>query len=249
MILVKAEGLKRVCPDGIEIKDISFEISEKGIYGFLTKNASEKSELARLLAGISEPDGGELIYKERAMLVSDKQTAQIKKKIGYVPQKCFFDQDMTVFEALDFVGKAKSIDPDKRFRQIKEALELTGISNRKNTLVSALSISETRKLSLAASLLGNPDVVIMDDPLRSLDKVQSQNVSRVIELLGTKKVVLLLSTRPSEIEELCAHVAIIANGELAVWGEVEEILKKMNASGFSGLADALDAFSDIVEEE
>lgn len=249
MIFVKAEGLKRVCPDGTEIKDISFEISEKGIYGFLTKNAGEKSELAKLLAGISEPDGGELIYKERAMLTSDKQTAQIKKKIGYVPQKCFFDSDMTAFEALDFVGKAKNIDPDKRFRQIKEALELTGISKRKNTLVSDLSISETRKLSLAASLLGNPDVVIMDDPLRSLDKVQAQNVSRVIELLGTKKVVLTFSTRPSEIEELCAHVAIIANGELAVWGEVDEILKKLKASGFSGLSDALDAFSDIGEEE
>ena len=249
-MLVEAKQLNRSYSNGIELKNISFEIHEKGIYGFLGKDGSGKTELATLLAGIYDCDFGSLIYNGKEMFVSECQTVNIKRKIGYSSEKSFFDEDMTVFEILDFVGKAKQIDPDKRFRQIKEALELMGLSNKKATLVGELSLSEKKRLAIASALLGNPDVVILDEPLRYLDKWQSAEVVKLIKLLGTKKVVLMFSSRPSEIEQLCEYAAILSCGEIMLWDRVEDILNKMEANGgLGGLSDVLEAFTQCGEEE
>ncbi len=249
MALLEAKQLNRVCSEKLTIKDVSFEISEKGIYGFLGEADSGMEELAKLLAGITIPDSGSLFYKEKEMFRSEKQTALIKKKIGYVPDKSFFDGDMTVFEVLDLIGKAKRIDSEKRFLQIKEGLELTGLSKKKNVLIKELTTAEKKRLSITSALLGNPDVMIMYEPLRALDKTQTQNIKSLITFLGTKKVVILFSSRPSEIEELCGFSAIFAQGRIAIFNSVEAILTTLNDNGFGGLADALEAYSAESEKE
>jgi len=234
--------------NGLSLKNISFEINEKGVYGFLGKANSGKSALSRVLCGVCAPDSGTLCYKEKLMYSSSKNTAKMKRKIGYAPQNCFFDAEMTAFEVLDLTGKAKGTDPDKRYRQIKEALELVGLSLKTETLVQELNLSEKKRLSIANAIISNPDVLIFDEPLKYLDKDQSNDVKKIISMLSAKKIVLVFASRPSEIEEMCEHTALMSRGKIVLWDRVDNILNKLNANGISGLDAALEAF-DREEDE
>lgn len=244
MSLLEARQICKEFSDEFSLKDISFEIEEKGVYGFLGKSGSGKSALALVLAGALAPDTGSVVYKGNELYASQKQTALIKKKIGFVPQKCIFDSDMTAFEVLDFTGSAKGVDPDKRYRQIKEALELTGLSEKKDFLVRALSLSEKKRLAIANSLLANPDIIIMDEPLRYLDPAQSDEMKSLILMLEKKKVILIFSAYADDIQTLCSYTAILVRGRIALWDSVESVLSKLRENGADGLGAALNAFSE-----
>ena len=209
MSLLEALDVSLVCSDSFELKDISFEISQKGVYAFLGKSGSGKTVLAELLAGLREPDDGVIIYNDLALYEKEKQTAKIKRKIGYVPQKCFFDADDNVFETLDLVGRAKKIDPDKRYRQIKEALELTGLFEMQAARVGDLSLSQRKRLAIAASLLGNPDVIIMDEPFQYMDKEQASGVKSIIEILRKRKVILMFTSRHADLDQISDNIAFL----------------------------------------
>ncbi len=112
MSLLELKNESKQYPDGFKINDASFSIEEKGIYGFFAKGKAGKTMLATILCGACEVDSGEILYKDKAMHASKKQTAKIKRKIGYVPDACIFPSDLTVSELLDFTGKAKGVDPD-----------------------------------------------------------------------------------------------------------------------------------------
>ena len=243
MSLLKAENICKICAEDFSLKDISFEISEKGIYGFLGKRGAGNTSLAKVLAGVSDIDGGALFYKDVEMNRSSKQGALMKRKIGYVPEKPIFDSGVTSFEVLDLIGKSKKIDPDKRFRQIKEALELTGLSRKGDVLTDHLELHEKKRLAIAASLLGNPDVIIWDEPLRFLDLIQAGEIKKLASMLRNKKVLLIFSANPVDIEEMCDNIAIMSRGEIALWKSKEELLSVLKENELGALSDALEAFS------
>ncbi len=249
MSLLLVKELSKVSADGAVLKNISFQIDEKGVYGFLGKTGSGKSLLCGVLAGACEANDGSVTYKEKQLYVREKQTAQIKRKIGYVPQKSFFDKDMTVFEVLDLMGKAKRVYPDKRFRQIKEALELTGLSAKRECLVGELTLSERKRLSIAAALLGNPDFIIMDEPLQYLDSKQADEVKEIIGMLGKKKVILLFSSRADYIGGMSDKVGFLHEGELILWEDTRGLMKKLDENALGTLDDALCALTDKAREE
>jgi len=241
--LIFAKNVCKALSEGFTVRNISFYIEEKGIYGFLGKSGSGKTALCEILAGACEIDGGELSVKDRPLYGRAALTADIKRKIGYVPAACCYDKDMTVMEVMDMIGLARRVDPDKRYRQIKEALSLTGMSQKTDTLVEDLSLSKRKRLSIAASLIGNPDIIIMDEPLQYLDSKQASEIRSLLRMLQSKKVVLLFSARAANIEDNCSHVAILHNGEIKLWETMESVRAKLEEGGFGGLAGVLDAFS------
>ncbi len=243
MSFIKADNICRNFGEGFSLKNISFEIDAKGIYGFLGKKGAGCSSLAKVLAGAADIDDGALLYNNGRMYVSARQDALMKGRIGYVAEKPVFDGDATVFEALDLVGKAKKVDPDKRFRQIKEALEITGLTIKSDVLTEELSLSERKRLAIAASLLGGPEVLIFDEPLRFLDARESAEIKSLIAMLKSKKVVLIFSSRPDDIGELCGQIGIMSRGELVLWQSAEELLSTLKENGLGGLSAALEAFS------
>ena len=243
MSLLELNGVGCQCQSGFELKNISFEINEKGVYGFLGKSGSGKTVLAQVLAGARQTDSGSVKYKDVELYETQKQTAQLKRKIGYVPQKCFFDMDDTAFEALEAFGKLKRIDPDKRFRQIKEAFELTGLAGKYDVLVSDLSLSERKRLCIAASLMGNPDVIIMDEPLQYMDKNQASAIRSVIELLRARKVLVVLSTRAADLQEMSDNIAFLNEGEIVLWENTEKLVATLSSKGLGNIANAYEALT------
>ncbi len=249
MSLIEVKCLSKKYSDDFLLSDISFNIEEKGMYGFLGKHGSGKSSLALVLAGIEYPDSGSIFFKEQKMFASERTTANIKKKLGFVSQDFLFDKRMTVFEILDFVGISKGIDPDKRARQIKEALDITELTALAGVLWSSLSISQKKRLSIAASLLGNPDVIIFDEPLAGFERSQAAEVKKLLAMLARKKVILLFTSRPDDVEELCGTVAIMHDGKIMHWDSVSSILEALKDDGIDGLGAALDAFSVDAAQE
>lgn len=243
MSLIEAYEISKVCEKS-RLKCISFDIDEKGVYGFLGKEGSGKSLLCEVLAGACDIDEGRLCYKGRALYENEKDTAKAKLKIGYVAQHSFFDRDMTVLELLDIEGKIKCVDPDKRFRQIKEALELTDLSDKREVLIEDITLSEKKRLGIAAALIGNPDVIIMDEPFQYLDKNQANAVKEIIRMVRNKKVILIFTRRDDDIREISDTIAFLHAGELILWKNGSELLKTLEENKLGSLDDALVALTE-----
>ena len=230
MSLLEVKNLTKLCSDGFGIDDISFTVYEKGVYGFFGKSGSGKSVLASILCGMSDADSGEVLYKGQNMLESEKKTATIKRKIGVVCESEWFDGDMTVRETLDLTGMARGVDPDKRARQIKEALTLLGLERKADVLVENLTRAEKKKMAYANALMGNPDTVIIDEPFSSSEASIAEDVKRLIAMLGKMKVVLVFSTKPDAIEELCTYVGIMSGGRLLDFDSAQNMNARLNST-------------------
>ena len=228
MSILEVKGIAAAETEGVSIRDISFCIDEKGIYGFFGKDGDTLTLLSRVLCGAREADVGEIYYHGNELFSSEKKTAQIKKKIGYVPKNSYFSKDMTLVEALDLVGRAKGVSADKCARQIKEALELTGLTDKSDQLFEALTPSEKKRACYASSLLGNPDIVIIDEPFSAVDAAAKDELKKLIAMLGRMKTVILCSKNPTDTDELCSHAAILDGGELLAFEPIDELLARIN---------------------
>lgn len=249
MSLVFVKDVSKIFSEDFSVKELSFEIEEKGIYGFLGESGSGKTLICEILAGMCAPDEGEIVFKDRSLYKKERLTAEIKKKIGYVPAKCFYDSNHTVMEVMELVGSVRGVAPDKKYRQIKEALELLGLSLKNDTMVDDLSLSERKRLCIAAALIGNPDVLIMDEPFAYLEGQQSEEIYRLLSMLGKKKVVLMFTARASYVEKLADTTAFISGGKLVLWENTAELLAKLSENRLGGLAEALRAFAEADADE
>ena len=230
MSLLEVKDLEKTTADGFVLNNISFTIDDKGIYGFFGETGSGKTLLSTLICGACEADGGSVIYKDNDICRSEKNAVAAKRKIGYVPAQCHFASDATLVEVLDFTGRAKKVSPDKRVRQIKEALSLTGLEKLSDVLVEALTPSEKKRLAYANALIGNPDVVIVDEPIAIIDAAQKDEIKNLLGMLGKMKVVILFSKNANGLEGLCSHVAILSGGKLAAYESLDALQEKLNES-------------------
>ena len=241
-MILKAEDLRASENGKCVLDGVSFEIEEKGIYVILAKSAEERSALARALAGALTLDGGSIFYKD--IELSDKKDGRaLKAKIGYAPQKSFLYPDMTVYEVLDFTGKMRGVPTDKRVRQIKEALELVFLSQKGDVLIKALNASESKRLHLANTLIGNPSTLIFDEPTANAHAEDSELICDVLEMLGSKKTVLIFTEKISLANKLAKHIGIMSNGKMALWSTLENINEKLDGDP-NALIKTFLAFSD-----
>ena len=223
MSTFEAKNITKKCGDRTVLDGISFSIEEKGVYAILGKKASGKTVLADILAGCSHIDDGEFIYRDVSVYSNSKNNRLAKLKIGYVSQEMHFFSDMTVFEILDFAGKLRRVQADKRIRQIKEALEIVGLSDKYEVFVGELSLSEKKRLSLAHALIGNPSLIIFDEPTANIALDDADLIKDVIMMLGDKKIIILLTDKVRLVQSVATNVGILSNGELKLWESMDSL--------------------------
>lgn len=223
MSILEVKNITMKNGDDIVLDDVSFDVEEKGIYAILGKKSSGKSYLAKVLAGVLESEEGDVVYRNLSVYSNSKNNKAVKTKIGYVPENIIFFPDMTVFEVLDFAGKLRHVGSDKRIRQIKEALEMVGLSDKYEVFVKELTLSEKKRLSLAHALIGNPSLIILDDPTGQISLGDAELIKNVIMMLGDKKVVILLTDKVNLAQSVAKHIGIMANGSLTLWESAEEL--------------------------
>ena len=136
-----------------------------------------------------------------------RPTVEQKKFIGYVPAAVALYEEMTVLELMDFMGEAKGVDPDKRAKQIKEAVELMGLEDVSNRLIGSLSAAHRRRIVFAQAVLGNPSVIVVDEPFADSNAEERRDVEALLEMLGRHKPIVLGSV---EREDLLACTDVTA---------------------------------------
>jgi len=244
--MITVEHLTKCYGDFTAVSDLSFEIEEGHVYGFLGPNGAGKSTTMNIMTGcLSATEGCVRIGGYDIFEEPDKA----KRLIGYLPEQPPLYMNETPVEYLKFVGEAKGLRGRELTGQIEAVISQTRLEDVKNRLISKLSKGYRQRVGIAQALLGNPKVIILDEPTVGLDPIQIIEIRDLIRQLGQEHTVILSSHILSEVQTICEKVLIIAKGKLAAFDEPENLEKLLTASnGISFIAEAeTDEIDEVLE--
>jgi len=204
------------------VNNISFTVEKGEILGFLGPNGAGKTTTMNIITGYIPSSGGTVKVCGYDILESPKE---VKKRIGYLPEQPPVYTDMTVIDYLEFVSELKSVDKKKRKAQISDIMELVKIGDHRNRLIKNLSKGYRQRVGLAQALVGNPEVLILDEPTVGLDPKQIIEIRRLIKALGKEHTIILSSHILPEVSAVCERVVIINKGEIAAIDTPENLSK------------------------
>ncbi len=230
--MIAVEHLTKYYGDFLAVDNLSFEIEEGHVYGFLGPNGAGKSTTMNIMTGCLSATEGTVKVNGHDIL---EEPEQAKRAIGYLPEQPPLYMNETPDEYLRFVGEAKGLKGQELKRQIDEVVEQTKIGHVRNRLISNLSKGYKQRVGIAQALLGNPKVIILDEPTVGLDPIQIIEIRDLIQQLGEQHTVILSSHILSEVQTICEKVLIIAKGKLVAYDKpenLEKLLKESNAVSF-----------------
>ena len=210
--MLQVEHLTRRYGKVTAVDDLSFEISDDGVYGFLGPNGAGKSTTMNIMTGCLSATSGTVRISGYDIY---EQPKEAKRRIGYLPEQPPLYLGETPAEYLRFVGEAKGLRGDALRREIEDAIEETGIGEMRSRRIDALSKGYRQRVGIAQALLGTPEIVILDEPTVGLDPLQILEIRSLIASLGRSRTVLISSHILSEVQTMCSKILIIAHGRAA----------------------------------
>ncbi len=213
---IKIVNISKKYKNQIAVNSLSFEIEKGEIVGFLGPNGAGKSTLMKLLTGYITPSGGDLFVCGEKVVPNKKGT---NKYIGYLPEHNPLYKDMYVKEYLTFIATIHKLDKQK----IEEVIQKTGLTPEASKKINQLSKGYQQRIGLAAAIIHNPDVLILDEPTTGLDPNQILEIRSLIRELGKNKTVLFSTHIMQEVEAVCDRVIIINKGNLKIDANLSEL--------------------------
>lgn len=204
------------------VSDLSFEIKKGQIYGFLGPNGAGKSTTMNIMTGCLGATSGDVTIGGYDIF---EEPDKAKRLIGYLPEQPPLYLDRTPREYLTFVARAKRIPKDQIQAQIAHAMEVTQITDVENRLIKHLSKGYKQRVGIAQAILGDPDVIILDEPTVGLDPRQMIEIRQLIRDLGKEHTVILSSHILSEVQAVCQVILIISKGKLVACDTPENLEK------------------------
>ena len=226
--MIEVKHLTKIYGDHTAVDDLNFTIQPGKIYGLLGPNGAGKSTTMNIVTGCLAATSGTVLINGHDIY---EDPIAAKRCIGYLPEIPPLYTDMTPFEFLSFVAEAKGIGYEEASRQVREVMELTQIDEMKNRLIKNLSKGYRQRVGIAQAMLGNPDIIILDEPTVGLDPKQIIEIRELIRMLGQSKTVILSSHILAEISAVCDHVLIISHGKLVADDTIENLENSVNHSG------------------
>jgi ABC-2 type transport system ATP-binding protein len=219
---VGVEGLSRRYGAIRALDEVDLTL-ERGITGLLGPNGAGKTTLLSILATVNEPDAGrvsvfELNPRDRA------ERVEIRRRLGYLPQELGYHRHFTVAAFLDYVAILKEItDRRRRAEEVARVLAVTGLEARARTRIRALSGGMRQRLGIAQALLGNPDLLILDEPTAGLDPEQRLRFRELLSDLPGDPVILLSTHQADDIAAICPKVVVLLQGRVRFDGTPAEL--------------------------
>ena len=216
------------------LKDISLEINQ-GMFGLLGPNGAGKSTLMRTISTLQEPDSGTIFFNDIDVI---KQKEEIRKLLGYLPQDFGFYPKSTAYELLHHFGILKGIVNHKeREDAVKALLTFTNLYDVRNKRLGAFSGGMRQRFGIAVALLGNPKLIIVDEPTAGLDPAERNRFHSLLSELGENSIIILSTHIVDDVNKLCTDVAIIYKGDLLMKTTPQEALTKVDGKIYQKLID------------
>lgn len=205
------------------VDNISFDVKDGEVVGFLGPNGAGKSTTMNMITGFIEPTDGQIIINGNDI---SKKPKKAKKQIGYMPENVPLYYDLTVKEFVTYMAELKFVKKQDRKAQVEKVIKETGLESVQKKLIKNLSRGYKQRVSMAGALVGEPDVIILDEPTVGLDPKQITEIRNLIKELGKKHTVILSTHILPEVSQICERVVIINKGKI-VAVDTPENLEKM----------------------
>ena len=209
--MIEVKDLVKRYSKNTAVDHLNFHVQKGQIYGFLGPNGAGKSTTMNMMTGYLAPTEGQILINGYDVA---EEPMEARKCIGYLPEVPPLYPDMTVLEYLRFAAELKQVPKNERSTEIERVMDETRIKDMENRLIRHLSKGYKQRVGLAQALLGDPEVLILDEPMVGLDPKQIIEIRELIRGLGKKHTVILSSHILSEISSICDHVLIISHGKL-----------------------------------
>lgn len=227
--MIQVSHLTKYYGDFPAVSDLSFEIGDSHVYGFLGPNGAGKSTTMNIMTGCLSPTDGTVKIGGFDIL---EQPQEAKKLIGYLPEQPPLYPNETPEEYLTFVGEAKGLRGKELRAGIENAVQSAGIDAVRDRLIGTLSKGYRQRVGIAQALLGNPRVIILDEPTVGLDPIQIIEIRELIKELGKTHTVIFSSHILSEVQAVCEQVLIISKGKLVAFDTPENLERILLSSGY-----------------
>ena len=241
VLAIDVAGLNKHFGDKHVVKDLALQVRQGEIFGFLGPNGSGKTTSIRMLCGLLTPDSGQGTCLGFDVL---RESATIKRHVGYMTQKFSLWDDLTIRENLDFVARMFGM-PDRR-QAVAQALAELGLTGRRDQLAGTLSGGWKQRLALASCLLHQPRLLLLDEPTAGVDPKARRDFWEEIHRLSAEGITVLVSTHYMDEAERCHRLAYIAYGNLLASGTAAEVVAgqhlhtwEISGAAIHGLAEPL----------
>ena len=225
------------------VNDIAMQVRPGEIYGFLGPNGSGKTTFLRMLCGLLTPDGGE---GKCLGLDFRRESPEIKKRVGYMTQKFSFYEDLSIEENLEFIARLYGM-PNRK-AAVQKSLERLGMVERRRQLAGALSGGWKQRLALAACLIHEPQLLLLDEPTAGVDPKARRDFWEEIHQLATGGLTVLITTHYMDEASRCHRLAYIAYGNLLTHGTVDEVVKSAALTTWGISGDNLAALAEKIRK-
>ena len=221
--MIRAEGLSKFYDSRCVVDNVSFEIADQEIVGFLGLNGAGKTTVLRMLSGILSPSSGAIEINGRDLL---SDPASLRWKIGFLPERPPVYEDMVVHQYLEFAAQLRG----QSTHRVAEVTELTGLDNVSKQRIGTLSHGYRQRLGIAQAIVHNPALVVLDEPINGLDPVQIKEMRDLITRLKERHTVLVSSHILTEISQTCDRILVLQEGKLVFNGSEDQLSAKMDVS-------------------
>ena len=225
MNAIETRGLTRYYGKYPAVQDLNLHVPKGSLFGLIGPNGAGKTTTLRMLAGLLQPSGGEIVINEQP---TNGDWQELRWQIGYMPDFFGVYDDLVVWEYLDFFARCYNLPAARRKQVVDELLELVDLKDKRNAYVQTLSRGMRQRLCLAHALVHDPTVLLLDEPASGLDpraRVEMRELLRELGAMG--KTVVLSSHILSELAELCDSIGIIEKGHLVASGRMDEIRSRV----------------------
>ncbi len=225
--MIEVRNLTKTYGQHHAVDDISFTVEDGEILGFLGPNGAGKTTTMNILTGYISATSGQAII-DGVDILDDPEG--VKKKIGYLPEFPPVYNDMTVGEYLDMASKLKKVREADRKQSVESVMKVVGITDMKDRLIANLSKGYKQRVGLAQALIGDPKILILDEPTVGLDPKQIIEIRNLIKDLGKKHTIIFSSHVLSEVSAVCERVIIINKGKLVASDTPENLSRQLQGS-------------------